>query len=201
MTIGLLTEPMLDDYAATDKPDWTHEDEGHHFFFHHKFGQLEVGKVPGKPWDQWLFHENAGGGAMVIGYAVIDDELNVLMLKANRFNLEGDEDDYEGPGGFVDEEDNSVKLATAIRELLEETDLLANPEPVSGRGYVGNRAFFQLDGEDEGTSVFTFELTDEQVKAANKSDKLALMPWRDAIRTTRDALSGMAIARLIADRL
>jgi 8-oxo-dGTP pyrophosphatase MutT (NUDIX family) len=200
MTNTLLVEPMLADYTATDAPGWTHENVGHHFVVNSKFGQLEIGMVPGKSWDQWLFHENAGGGSLVIGYAEIDNELHVLMLKANRFNLVGDSDDYEGPGGFKDEDD-STKLVTAVRELLEETDQLANPEPVSGRGYVGNRAFFQLASEDEGTSVFAFELTDEQVTATNDSDKLALMPWRDAIRTTRDALTGMAIARLVADKL
>lgn len=214
MTNGLLVEPMLDDYTASDTPGWTHQNNGHHIVVNGKFGQLEVGMVPGKSWDQWLFHENNGGGSLVIGWTTQPwhDEyfadsgdwtpttrLRIMMLKANRFNLVGDNDDYELPGGFVDEDD-TTKLATGIRETIEETDQLANPEPVQGRGYVGNRAFFQLNGEDEGTSVFAFELTPEQVDAVIASDKLQLMSWQDAIRTTRDALTGMAIARFIADR-
>ena len=214
MNDTLLIEPMLADYSADTVPGWTHQNEGHHFVVNSKFGQLEVGMVPGKSWDQWLFHENNGGGSLVVAYAymeTIEDRMGpylapnengslyVMMLRANRFNLKGDQDDWELPGGFVD--GGETKLVTAIRETLEETDALANPEPVPGRGYVGNRAFFQLNSEDEGTSVFTFELSTEQLRAITHSDKLALMPWRDAIRTTRDALSGMAIARFIAEML
>lgn len=194
----LLVEPMLDDYVADTVPGWTHMDQGHHFVVNSRFGQLEVGQVPGKSWDQWLFHENAGGGSLVIGYAGSSvSDLRVMMLRANRFNLVGAQDDWELPGGFVD--DGETKLVTAIREGLEETDQLTNPKPVRGRGYVGNRAFFQLNGEEEGTSVFAFELTQEHVQAINASNSLRLMSWRDAVRMTRDALSGMAIARLMAD--
>lgn len=197
----LLVEPMLDDYPADTVPQWTHSNNGHHIVVNGKFGQLEVGMVPGATWDQWLFHENNGGGSLVIGYRWGRQKgwLQVMMLKANRFNLVGDSDDYELPGGFVDK--GETKLNTAIRETIEETDQLVNPVPVSGRGYVGNRAFFQLNGEHEGTSVFMFELTDEQIDAVNASDKLQLMYWKDAIRTTRDALSGMALARFVADML
>jgi 8-oxo-dGTP pyrophosphatase MutT (NUDIX family) len=205
----LLIEPMLEDYPADMVPGWPHTNDGHHIVINGQFGQLEVGKVPGKSWDQWLFHENNGGGSLVIGwyreYFPLDRDLNpfgplqVMMLKANRFNLKGNQDDWELPGGFVDE--GETKLTTAIRETIEETDQLANPSPVSGRGYVGNRAFFQLNGEDEGTSVFAFKLAQEQVQAVSDSDKLQLMPWRDAIRITRDALSGMAIARFVAETL
>lgn len=190
---------MLDDYPAEATPGWKHRNNGHHIVVNGTFGQLEVGMVPGKSWDQWLFHENGGGGSLVVGYSQQGGQLEVMMLKANRFNLVGDSDDWELPGGFVD--NGETKLNTAIRETIEETDQLVNPEPVTGRGYVGNRAFFQLAGEHEGTSVFAFELTDDQVDAVNNSDKLQLMSWQDAIRITRDALSGMAIARFVADTL
>jgi len=196
-----LTKPMLDDYAEDAVPGWKYIDRGHHVFANPNYGQLEVGKVPGESWDQWLFHENGGGGSLVIGYRFNDlsNKLEIMMLKAARFNLIGDSDDYELPGGFVDGDE--TKLITAIREGLEETGQLSNPEPVSGRGFVGNRAFFQLNGEHEGTSVFMFELTDEQVEAIGTSDKLEMMPWQDAVRATRDALSGMAIARFVAETL
>lgn len=211
-----LVEPMLDDYQAGTVPGWTVTDEGHHFIINGQFGQLEVGMVPGKCWDQWLFHENNGGGSLVVGWIVwpLDDpavvsptdfgaggaDYHVMMLRAPRFNLVGDEDDWELPGGFVD--NGEPKLTGAIREMLEpdEASMLTNPAPIQGRGFVGNRAFFQLNGENEGTSVFAFELAAEHLAAIKASEgRLALMPWRDAIRTTRDALSGMAIARLIAD--
>ncbi len=198
MNDTLLVEPMLEDYPAGVTPGWTHTNDGHHIVVNSVFGQLEVGMVPSKSWDQWLFHENGGGGSLVIGYAEIDGKLNVMMLKANRFNLKGDQDDWELPGGFVD--DGETKLNTAIRETIEETDQLVNPHPFQGRGYVGNRAFFQLQGEDEGTSVFPFELTPEQIEAIGNSDKLQLMTPKDAINTTRDALSGMAIGRFVLNR-
>ncbi len=95
-------------------------------------------------------------------------------------------------------EDGETHLAGGIRELLEETDQLAHPAPVPGRGYVGNRAFFALNGESEGTHVFAFELTPEQIEDISSSGKLLLTSWRQAITQTRDALSGMAIARLVA---
>lgn len=195
MNDTLLIEPMLDDYPANTTPGWTHQNEGHHIVVNSQFGQLEVGMVPGKSWDQWLFHENNGGGSLVVGYHVTPSGvLEVMMLKANRFNLKGTQDDWELPGGFVD--DGETKLGTAIRETIEETDQLINPDPVQGRGFVGNRAFFQLNSEDEGTSVFAFELTPEQIEAINKSDKLELMPWSKAVTVSRDALSIAALARL-----
>lgn len=202
----LLVEPMLDDYPTDATPGWAVVKEGHHYVVNSRFGQLEVGMVPGMPWDQWLFHENGGGGSLVIGYARILEDftssriiegIGIMMLKANRFNLVGDQDDWELPGGFL--EDGETKLAAGIRETFEETDQLALPAPVNGRLYAANRAFNMLDGEDEGTSVFAFELSDQQVTAIEESDKLTLMPWQEAIRITRDALSGMAIARLVAD--
>jgi len=199
MTDTATREPMLADYSSDIKPGWEYSYDGHHFAFNSRFGVLEIGMVPGAPYDQWLFHENNGGGSLVIGFVRQGNQLMVMMLKANRFNLKGDQDDWELPGGFVDE--GETKLNTAIRETIEETDQLANPYPVSGRGFVGNRAFFQLRDENEGTSVFAFELTPEQVEATNRSPKLQLMSWQDAIRTTRDALSGMAIGRFVADTL
>jgi len=198
MNDTLLVEPMLEDYPAGVTPGWTHTNDGHHIVVNSVFGQLEVGMVPSKSWDQWLFHENGGGGSLVIGYAEIDGKLNVMMLKANRFNLKGDQDDWELPGGFV--EDGETKLVAAIREGLEETGQLTNPSPVPGRGFVGNRAFFKLQSEDEGTSVFAFELTDEQVEAVQANDNLSFMTLKDAVRITRDALTGMALARFMVEQ-
>lgn len=195
----LLVEPMLDDYPADATPGWTHTNNGHHIVVNSRFGQLEIGQVPGMGYDQWLFHEIGGGGALAVGYAWIEGKLHLMTLKANRFNLVGDEDDWEAAGGFI--EDGEPKLVTAIRELLEETGQLANPVPVQGRGFVGNRAFFKLDGEHEGTEVFMFELTDEHVEAISNSDKLDLMHWKQASRISRDALSIAAFARVTAELL
>lgn len=196
---GTKNQPMLADYAAGTTPGWTVTNEGHIIVENPSFGRLEIGMVPGKSWDQWIFHENRGGGALVIGFTEDNEDLSIMMLKANRFNLNGDQDDWELPGGFVDDDD-ATKLVTGIRETIEETDQLANPRPVEGRGFVGNRAFFWLDSEDEGTSVFAFELTPDQLEAINRSDKLQLMTAKEAINVTRDALSGMAIGRFVLNR-
>jgi hypothetical protein len=197
----LLAEPMLEDFTPQAKTGWKYFFRGHHFVVNSRFGQLEYGMVPDAGYDQWLFHENGGGGSLTIGYTrkrrwFRQDDIQIVMLRADRFNLVGEFGDFELPGGFT--EDGETKIMTAIRETLEETDQLVHPNYVAGRNFVGNRAFFKLDSEREGTSVLAYELTKEQVKAVNASDKVFLCSWQGAIRMTRDALTGMAIARLIA---
>jgi 8-oxo-dGTP pyrophosphatase MutT (NUDIX family) len=159
-------------------------------------GTLQIGLHPSGKFDQWLFHEKSGGGAMAVGYTRKGDELYVMMLVANRFNLVGDEEDLEVPGGF--QEGDEAALTGAARETVEETGIKPELRTVPGRAFVGNRSFFYLPGEDEGTRVFMFELTEDQAKAVEDDPGLRLMPWRDAVRKTRDALSGMAIARALS---
>lgn len=168
-------------------------------FENQRFGVLEIGMHPGGKFDQWLFHENGGGGVMTVGYARKADGLYVMMLVANRFNMAGDEDDIEVPGGFFD--GREAALTGAARETIEETGVNPDLTPLTGRNFVGNRAFWVVDGEHEGTRVFGFELTDDQVTLIEADPRLRLMRWQDAVHTTRDALSGMAIARAIAELL
>jgi 8-oxo-dGTP pyrophosphatase MutT (NUDIX family) len=170
-------------------------------FSNPKFGELAIGMHPSGKFDQPLFHEIGGGGVMAVGYARFGGELHVMVLKAPRPNYIGDEDmpDIEVPGGFFN--GREAALAGAARELIEETGVVPSLEPVEGRHFAGNRAFFVIDGEDEGTRVFTFELSEVQIPLVEADNRLQLMPWRAAIRQTRDALSGMAIARVVAELL
>jgi hypothetical protein len=162
-------------------------------FFNPRYGKLVIGMHPSGKFDQWVFHEVNGGGVMTIGYHVANDgTIKVLMQAQSRFNLIGDMPDIETTsGGFQD--DGTVALPEAIREQLEESQAVPNEMvQLPGRKFVGNRAFFFLDGENEGTDAFCFMLSDEQVREFESE----LMPWGYAVRNTRDALSGMVLARL-----
>lgn len=193
------TSTMLDDYKPDAKPGWAHTNNGHHVFDNPNFGTLEIGQVPGKSWDQWLFHENHGGGVMAIGVTYFDGELLVLTIKANRFNLKGDQDDIEAAGGFQDGDETALK--GALRELYEETGIKAELIELPGRLFVGNRAFFQVNGEHEGTKGFYFLLDRKIIDAIKQRDDLVLLPWQTAICVTRDALTGMLIGRVVAHLL
>jgi hypothetical protein len=82
--------------------------------------------------------------------------------------------------------------------LKLETGVMPELQPLPGRPFAANRAFWYLGGEHEGVKGFFFELSDEHVQQIEQRPELKLLPWTEAIAATRDALSGMMIGRLIA---
>jgi hypothetical protein len=162
-----------------------------------RFGKLVVGMHPSGKFDQWLFHENNGGGVLTIGYYLDNGKLKVLMLNASRPNLVGDQQDIEATGGFHD--GNTMRLPEAIRETVEEAGIMPNElVELPGRAFTGNRAFGFLASEEEGTDAFCFQLTTNQVALIETDPSLTLLSWSAAVRQCRDGLSGMILARLRA---
>ena len=192
--------PLLADYPPGAEPGWAHSYPGHHVFHNPMFGTLEVGMVPGRGWDQWVFEEVMGGGVMAIGVTRDPGDLFVVLVKADRFNLMSGDGDYEVPGGFQDP--GEVAMKGAYRELFEETGILADLHELAGRLFTGNRAFGVLRNEDAGTKGFYFWLTREHLEyIRTQQDKLMLVHWREAARMSRDGLSGTIIGRVLAELL
>jgi hypothetical protein len=208
---SLLVSPMLADYPEHVPGGWTLFFEGHYFAIHEMYGQLEVGVVPLQHRDQWVFRENNGGPTLMVGYTrkrnvfaklfrrpgKID---KVMMLQKDRFNLNGDGLNYEVPEAFIDSA-NATKWDDSIYKALGGTDCQPEPdaEPISGRGFAGHRQYFVLNSEHEGTSAVAVQLTEQEIAKIADVDWLVLMTWQDAVRNTRDASSGMALARFVAD--
>jgi hypothetical protein len=161
-----------------------------------RFGKLVIGMTQDGKYDQWLFEENNGGGVLSVGYYVdANDKLWVLMLNATRGNLIGDEQDIECTGGFHD--GNTMALPESLRETIEEAGIVPNElVELAGRKFTFNRAFGFLKSEELGTDAFSFELSRNQVELIQADPSLTLIPWGKAVRQSRDALSGMVLARL-----
>lgn len=188
---------MLDDYDGLNPAWMTESDLGHTFIENAAYGSVEVGRVPGKKYDQPLLHV-AKAGAVVAGFIYVRTTLKVLMIDGNRFNLIGGQD-WELPGGFS--ENGETKVANASRETLEETGINLAGRPMiqlHTRLYTGDRAFNVLKNEDDGNGAYGFALYNEEVPMIEASDHLALMSWTDAIRISRDGLSKSGVGLLKA---
>lgn len=194
--VGLL----LAGYEPGAEPGWTYSYPGHHVFRSRMFGTLEVGTVPGRTWDQWVFEEVMGGGVMAAGVTRDPGDLFIVLLKAARFNLMGPDADYEVAGGFQDP--GEVAVRGAYRELFEETGMVAELHALPGRLFTGNRSFGVLRGEDAGTKGFYFWLTREHLEyIRTRQNTLMFVHLRDAARMSRDGLSGAIVARVLAELL
>ena len=161
------------------------------------FGRFEYGW--GKEgYDQPLFIENQGGGSLVVCFGIAMGTVMILMRHRNRYNLVGSEIwpgviDIEIPGGFANI--GEEKMQTGIRELLEETGVeIGEVREIPGRLFGTNRAMWYIGGEHEGVSVYCCQIGGELTNTA----RYHWLPWQEAVNLTRDALSGMAIARLVA---
>lgn len=166
-------------------------------------GTISVGVTP-HGHDQFLFEQSGkGGGVLIVGYTLLGGQLRCLLLKADRFNMIGGQD-YEIPGGFRDPDPNTkngwgLRVSEALRELEEETGLVAQLKLIDGRPYGGNRSFDVLRSDDHGNVAFSFELTPEQVEFIGRSPNLELMAWPQAMQVVRDGLSLSAMGRLLAE--
>jgi hypothetical protein len=203
--VRTLVPPMLEDYPTYAKPGWDCRFEGHLIATHPMRGQLELGVVPHKQHDQWLFHENSETTVLVVCYTRKRNWLQrllrlrgkadkVVMHQKDKFNLVGNGLDYELPTGSV-EADREIRLNIDLRRKLEQAGQLADLEALPGRRFVGHNEYFQLFGEHDGTVVLAVELTVAQAKVVDDDAYLFFMTVEEAGRTSRDARSGMALLR------
>jgi len=180
-----------------------------------KFGTLIYGQAPGgKPWDQWSFHENGGGGSCTIPYFFTEGVLYIGMLKQHR-PLQSDEPVWNIPRGFLQGGDHGE---TAQAEFQEETGILQRLDfsLLEGAGVDPNSAFFETWVKDEGVRFFrvcfpeSLLLRDEKtgyyvlksgVKPLAQTESffggLTFLPLSEA-SMVGDAFSLAAIGRLVA---
>lgn len=176
-----------------------------------RFGELEYGLTPGG-WDAWQFHENGGGGSVIIPYAKISGQLFVGLVHQSRPNQGGDV--WNIPRGFL--QFGETHFGTAQSELEQEVGYRSlELRLLEGKPMNANSAFF-VTQNDEGVRVYALEVHDNEIidggtngwsfnpkvlRPISKSAELIFgcrfFPWRQATEVG-DMFTLAAIARLQA---
>lgn len=179
-----------------------------------RFGELNYGKSPTGPWDQWAFHENGGGGAVTVPYAIIGEKIFIGMMKQGR-DLQANEPVWNVPRGCLQGESHEE---TAYAEFQEETGVDAKAKlevnQLPGEAINPNSAFFETWVEGEGVYLYSVYFPDrlleknddgnlvmkEKVKPLDDAEKLfgnlTFLPLAEACQVG-DSFTLAAIARLI----
>lgn len=180
-----------------------------------KVGVLEYGLRP-EGFDGWAFAENGGGGSISIPFTRDEDD-NVLIgvIIEDRKNMGGKQPC--AIGGFVDPGESHMDAA--LREQLEEADLIAEVSPLKGLPGNSNRLLFvadptadqgvhpfgveipfaALEKRDDGSYGFRSDIPPElrgKVMAKGGGD-VRFMPWKRAIRQSPDVLFRAGVAQLL----
>lgn len=124
-----------------------------------KFGVLEYGSDPAG-YDRWGFHENGGGGSVVVPYSLIEGELYIGVVEQVRVNQGGAV--LNIPRGFLHAGETHFRAAR--REFVEETSHTPQKNDVfrfEGRSMNPNSAFFETIGPDEGVQAFGLRISHE----------------------------------------
>lgn len=183
-----------------------------------RFGELSYG-LTARGHDGWVFHEHAGGGAVVVPFVELDGEPHIGVVEQVR-HLQGGPV-LNVPRGFVDA--GELHAAAARRELSEETGLgLRDRTLVDLGGAPGNpnSAFFDTRTLGEGVRFFALALAppelelhegvrrlrqdliadgpgDRQSRLAEAIGRSRFLPWFEAAQLG-DLISVAAVARLLA---
>ncbi len=133
-----------------------------------KFGALNYGKSPLGAFDQWAFHEVAGGGSVIVPYVRLPaGELFVGLLEEKR-PFQSATPVWNVPRGFLDPKEKHFEAAG--RELKEEAGLeVEQLQLLPGEPVNPNSAFFETwgeapDGQPEGIRFFAVELPKRYLK-------------------------------------
>ncbi len=188
---------------------------------HPSFGTLTYGLAAGGH-DGWSFHEHGGGGAVILPFCLVDDELFVGLVEQDR-PLQGGPV-LNAPRGFLDP--NERHAVGAQRELFEEMGLEAPKSSLialPGAPANPNSTFFETAGPEEGVRFFALEIPRSAVtqqnpdrygfksgviaqdgearqhRLAEKIGKAAFLPWYQAAMVG-DMITNAAVARLLAAR-
>lgn len=122
-----------------------------------KFGSLVYGH--NGSYDQWMFHEEGGGGSVIIPFTFFLGQFMIGVVEQNR-PFQSDKPVLNIPRGFLKPGENHFEAAE--REGEEEL-ATALPVVVPLRGEPGNpnSAFFDTRGEEEGIHFYAIEVSSE----------------------------------------
>ncbi|MFA5946951.1 MAG: NUDIX domain-containing protein [Patescibacteria group bacterium] len=121
-----------------------------------KYGTLAYGKNPGGNFDSWAFHENGGGGAVIVPYATVDGNLLIGVVEQDRPNQGGKV--LNVPRGFL--KPGEPHWVGAERELAEEVGkFVGSLRLLPGKPTNPNSAFFETVQVDEGVKFSTVEVS------------------------------------------
>ncbi len=218
-----LTRPLPTDARAR----WRVEVDGvelphvrHVVIEHPSFGTLSYG-LTAAGHDGWSFHEQGGGGSVILPFASLEGELFVGVIEQLRPHQGGLV--LHAPRGFLDP--GEAHADAARRELLEETGLAVSTDALfelPGAPANPNSAFFETAGEGEGVRFYGLELPDRllvgsggrrglhpdavsDARAARRSrlaeqiGAVCFVPWHEASRLS-DMFTVAAVARLLVAR-
>jgi ADP-ribose pyrophosphatase YjhB (NUDIX family) len=171
-----------------------------------RFGSLRYG-LSMLGYDTWNFHEVGGGGAVIAPYSVLDNELFVGVVQQVRPNQFGEV--WNLPRGFLD--NGELHAAAAVRELREETGLLAHAFLLPGEPVNPNSAFF-VTAPGEGVRFYAAQVPAERARrdvlgpgqitlplTAQEEgiSTLRFIPWQQAM-SLADMFTVAGVGRLLA---
>jgi 8-oxo-dGTP pyrophosphatase MutT (NUDIX family) len=161
---------------------------------HPKFGTLEYGLDPGG-YDRWSFHENGGGGSVIVPFAVCGGVVYVGVVEQKRVNQGGVVPNL--PRGFLQPGENHFQAAG--REAGEELggEVRHEPFPLDGEPMNPNSTFFETwdklpDGSPEGVRFFGLPFQAHELEGS--SDRLTFKP---GVVRVRPDLQDKRVAELI----
>lgn len=189
------------------------EQVAHLRLFNPRFGILEYGLTP-QGYDAWSFHENGGGGSVIVPYAKIGGQIFIGVVEQFRQN-QGARKVLNVPRGFLAVGENH--FGTAVNELEQETGVrTVELSLLEGSPLNPNSAFFVTE-EGEGVRFYSLEVKESELifnegndayvfnpgvlKPISKSGELIFgcrfIPWKAAAELG-DMFTVAIVARLLA---
>lgn len=125
--------------------------------------ELKYGLHPSGFYDVWGFHENGGGGAIAVPYAVMGDG-QVLLGTVSQNRPAAGGVIRELPRGF--KEPNETHEQTVVRETSEETgsEVEASRFVMLGKEKNPNTAFFDTSAEGEGLRFYGYMVHPDELE-------------------------------------
>lgn len=158
-----------------------------------KYGQFEYGATPAG-FDSWAFHENKGGGSVILPYALIAGNLYIGCLQQNRPNQGGKV--LNVPRGFLALDENHFQAAQ--REFSEEVGLVEAFAVVQlpGQPANPNSAFFDTRGDGEGVKFFAVRIPAALLE--QKADSAYHTLKQDAVRADPASKAKQAAEQILS---
>lgn len=185
---------------------------------HPRFGRLSYG-LTAAGHDGWSFHEEGGGGSVIVLFARIEGALHVAVVAQHRPHQGGTV--HNAPRGFLDPGED--RRRGAVRELAEEVGLHSEDHEIitlEGEPANPNSTFFETHEPGDGVSFFAVEVSADKLtrddggwvfadgviddspearrsRTAEAISKARFIIWTQAARLG-DMFTNAAVARLLA---